>query len=97
MDLVGWTTDAESYIKIYTPTETNEVGVSQRHDGTDGTGYVLSADTSPAEVLRVYEDYTKVHGLEITASAGSPKGIQTAGNGLELKDLVIHDLAEREF
>ena len=29
----GWTTDVDSYIKIYTPVLTSEVGVGQRHEG----------------------------------------------------------------
>ncbi|NLC31515.1 MAG: hypothetical protein GX765_05705, partial [Candidatus Moranbacteria bacterium] len=33
VDIFGWTTDIDNFIKIYTPTLLTEVGVSQRHSG----------------------------------------------------------------
>jgi hypothetical protein len=49
VNISGWTTSASNYIKIYTPTSTGEVGTSQRHTGTKGTGYVLKPNVSPGE------------------------------------------------
>ena len=43
---MGYTTDATRYIRVYTPTSSGEVGVSQRHSGVFGTGFQLNAPTN---------------------------------------------------
>ncbi|KKQ21715.1 MAG: Aminomethyltransferase, partial [Candidatus Moranbacteria bacterium GW2011_GWF2_37_11] len=77
----GWTTTADSYIKVYTPTRSDEVGVSQRHSGVwDATKYNLSTGTGVASVdLR--ENYTVFDGLQITNSgtASTDNDILVAG------------------
>ena len=37
----GWTTDADNYLRVFTPVTASEVGVSQRHTGVAGTGFRL--------------------------------------------------------
>ena len=42
-----WITGPTTYIRVFTPVSTNEVGISQRHFGVAGTGYRI-APTGPA-------------------------------------------------
>ncbi|MFC1610740.1 DUF2341 domain-containing protein [Myxococcota bacterium] len=37
----GWITGQSNYLRIFTPNGSHEVGLSQRHDGTAGTGFRL--------------------------------------------------------
>ena len=69
----GWTTGADNYIRIYTPTDTSEVGVSQRHTGSAGTGFRLapSLDLSGVQnfwYIHVYEEYVRIEGIEVDGS-----------------------------
>jgi len=64
VNIKGWTTDADNYIYIYTPTLANEVGVSQRHDGTWGSGYRRTDELSVAtNYLRIDGLSSKVSGI----------------------------------
>lgn len=66
-DMSSWTTDTDNYIKIYTPTDSNEVGTSQRHNGTwGGGGYRISAENT--YVLAVGVDHVKIFGLQIIST-----------------------------
>ncbi len=56
LDLGGWATDAEHYIRIYTTVEA-------RHDGTSGSGYRLVTTGSPP--IASYVAYFRVEGLEM--------------------------------
>ena len=68
----GWTTTADSYIKVYTPTRSDEVGVSQRHSGIwDTTKYRL--EITDNSVINAYENYIHIDGLQIAS-------IQPTGN-----------------
>jgi serine protease AprX len=58
----GYTTSANNNIRIYTPYLASEVGVSQRHTGKAGTGFVL-APTGTA--ITIKDGYVTVDGLEI--------------------------------
>lgn len=53
----GWTTGPTNYLRIFTPTLPNEVGVSQRHRGRWGEGYQRTNG------LEVYAGYVRVEGL----------------------------------
>jgi hypothetical protein len=103
VNITGWTTGASSYIRIFTPTSTGEVGTSQRHNGTKGTGYVLKPNTSsPGEFLSgidIQEDYVRIEGIEIDGSTitngQSVSGIQTvniaASSDIRIDKCLIHD------
>lgn len=62
----GYTTDADDFIKIFTPTSTAEVGTSQRHNGITG-GYTM--DTSSGDTLTLSDDYMYVEGLNVENSS----------------------------
>lgn len=47
MAIFPWTTGASNYIRLYAPHLASEVGVSQRHTGTVGTGAEISVGTVP--------------------------------------------------
>jgi hypothetical protein len=67
LSVSGWTTGANTYIRIYTPTSSSEVGTSQRHDGTWGTGFMLTPSSGSA--ISVYEDYVRIEGIAMQAAA----------------------------
>ncbi|MDQ1284238.1 MAG: hypothetical protein QG620_586 [Patescibacteria group bacterium] len=61
----GWATSASSYMRIYTPTRTDEVGVTQRHNGVwDASKYWMD-DIAYQFGLYVGVYYARVEGLQI--------------------------------
>ncbi len=78
VNIDGWTTGANTYINIFTPYLSSEVGVTQRHSGTwDATKYRLVAALDYFGVMRVQDDYVRVTGLQIENTR--PKGNRPAG------------------
>jgi hypothetical protein len=74
----GWTTGARNYIKIYTPTDSNEVGVTQRHPGKwDADKYRMEGANT--EMIRNNASNVRIDGLQIyiteSASTGYVMGI----------------------
>jgi hypothetical protein len=62
----SWTTGPSNYIKIFTPTNPNEVGARQRHAGKWSTSaYRLSQGASDSVTLLIGERYVRVDGLQI--------------------------------
>ena len=58
----GWTTGPDNYVKIYTPTQINEVGATQRHDGTWGSGYQRTAKLTislPEELISFADEIAR--------------------------------------
>ena len=104
VNISGWTTGAGNYIRIFTPTGTDEVGASQRHSGSAGTGFVMKPNTSsPGEyfsAIEIQEDYVRIDGIEIdgaTITNGqSVSGIQTnnisAASDIRIDKCLIHDI-----
>ncbi len=76
--ITDWTTDADRYLKIYTPVSSSEVGVSQRHNGAwDDSKYrIESANIAP---IRIGQNdsgvaYLTIEGLQIYLSGVSSNG-----------------------
>ncbi|MCP3681135.1 MAG: hypothetical protein GY861_00455, partial [bacterium] len=104
----GWATGVSSYLKIYTPVASNEVGVSQRHTGRVGTGYVLKpSESSPAAWYSILiidpgdTAYARVEGLEIDGSnvtngqhvRGIAIGDSDESNSwITVEDCIVHDI-----
>ncbi len=66
VDINGWTTSADDYIKMYTPTSTSEVGVSQRHNGVwDDAKYSIQATNSGSVVYNTGNNHLRIDGLQI--------------------------------
>ncbi len=60
----GWTTSEDSYLKIYTPTKSDEVGISQRHTGKwDDTKYFLTYSTG--DMITSYVKFLHIDGLQM--------------------------------
>ena len=76
--ITDWTTDADNYVKIYTPVSSSEVGVSQRHNGTwDDSKYRIEA--AGGAPLRIGQngtgvEYLTIEGLQIYLSAVNGNG-----------------------
>jgi hypothetical protein len=78
--LDSWTTGPTNYIKIYTPSTSNEVGVSQRHNGAwDSAAYRISMDGSYFAPIGIFERYVRIEGLQIDSNlqvVGQSNGVQ---------------------
>jgi hypothetical protein len=108
VDIDGWITGPSNYIRIFTPTDTSEVGTSQRHAGTAGTGFRIAQTidlTSDAYYyairLRADADYTRIEGIEIDGSGwtngGKVYGIVVDGSIGASADIryshnIVHDI-----
>ena len=68
---IAWpNTTVDNFVKIYTPTRTDEVGTSQRHSGKwDTSKYYLQITDSTAFDIRT--DYFRIEGLQITVISPS--------------------------
>ena len=65
----GYTTGANKYIRVYTPTLPNQVGTSQRHTGIARTGFRLRPTTVPdRDTIKVQDNHVRIEGLEIDGS-----------------------------
>jgi hypothetical protein len=59
-----WTTSSIQYVRIFTPYRSTEVGESQRHNGTRGSGYRMEL-TSNTTLISNRTHYTIIDGLEL--------------------------------
>ena len=78
VQITGYTTGPANYIRLYTPTSSAEVGVSQRHQGVLGTGFQISQTNQ--DIIQIYDAYVRVEGLAIQATVtttGWRGGIQS--------------------
>ena len=107
VDINGWTTGAANYIRIFTPTNPNEVGASQRHTGKAGTGFRiaqvidLTLDNHHGAIW-IRDDHIRVEGIEIDgsgmANGGTVFGILVDGSVAATADIryshnIVHDLS----
>lgn len=54
----GWTTDSDSYIKVYAP-------AGERHSGYEGTGFRWVNSTSFRQTCQINEEFVRLEALEI--------------------------------
>ena len=99
-----WVTGANNYIRIYTPVSTSEVGVSQRHTGIAGTGYVRRptvAGTGSHDLFQIDTNYVRLEGLDfdgsmLTGSIENLYGIRiqaaSGSTDIRIEHCLIHDL-----
>lgn len=66
----GWTTSATNTIKIFTPKDPSEVGVSQRHNGawTLSGVYQIGDGSTHSYVIEIQSEYVHIEGLQIFAA-----------------------------
>jgi hypothetical protein len=103
----GYTTDSTHYIRMFAPSGTTEVGASQRHTGTEGTGVVIRpTNSSPGadySIFSVGDLDLRLEGLEFDGSnitnAEVLQGISVndgqagaAGTEVWIDSVIVHDL-----
>jgi len=90
--IVGWTTTAADFIRIFT-------AQAERHNGTarnvSGSGYELSSTGTP---INIREDFVRIEGLVITSTATGAVDIiafggpfTAASNDIRIDQCIIHD------
>ena len=84
----GWTTGVQNFVKIYTPVNSNEVGITQRHSGKWDEGkYRLETGTG-VQSLYISDDYAVVDGLQVTNSGTASTDACIEGDGYS-KNIII--------
>ncbi|MCK5241072.1 T9SS type A sorting domain-containing protein [bacterium] len=66
----GWTTDADSYIRIYTPYLSSETGTNQRHNGTWSNSLYRLVATND-DCLQLSDQNVRIEGLQFQMTATS--------------------------
>jgi hypothetical protein len=61
----GWNTDADNYLRIYTPYLSSEVGESQRHDGKWNAGKYRMVIQEDSSCISVYDVNVRIEGLQV--------------------------------
>ena len=85
----GYTTGPANYIRVYTPTSSNEVGVSQRHRGGFGTGFQLNG-TANAVAIQIDDEYVRVEGLVVQHTVTNNSAVWAVfGSALTTSDVRI--------
>jgi len=99
----GYTTGVDNYIRVYTPVDSSEVGASQRHNGTAGTGFVLQSTCSSGcnHNFQINEEYVRVEGIEIDGSAVNflmyaaiYTKDQSGSSDIRIDKVIVHDLTK---
>ena len=70
VNITGWTTGPDNYVRVFTPVGRHLVGTSQRHSGVAGTGFRVTPTASGAayQIVNLDTGYIRVEGLEIDGS-----------------------------
>jgi hypothetical protein len=101
VEVDGYSTDAAHPITITAASASQVVsGVSQRHNGTAGTGARLVAGANLTDLLRIRDHYVTVEWLELDGAADSARTVTTglhvdgANNAITLRDNLVHDVRQ---
>ncbi|NIO61946.1 MAG: hypothetical protein GTO35_04930, partial [Gammaproteobacteria bacterium] len=72
VNIDGWTTGANNYIKIYTPYLSSEVGASQRHNGKwDNGKYRLEVTSDTSSAISDSANYIRIEGLQVSMTVNA--------------------------
>jgi len=88
----GWEMTKQNYLKIYTPFDESEVGISQRHNGKwDDSAYriVKTNMVGYGVIMRIYEDFVTVEGLQIKTNQYGIVTYSSNANGEIIMDNLI--------
>jgi len=78
-----WTTDADNYVKIYTPK-------SERHNGVKNSGFTLIGSTNP--IIGSFESYTKIRGIAVNGdNSDNGSGVTASGTYSEISNCLVYD------
>jgi hypothetical protein len=93
ISITGWTTDAENFIKIFTPFDLkHDCNLRQRHIGVASSGYKLSVAAAVAGGIRVDCDYTEIEGLHIDGGSNTDNtlvGFNATLDGVKIIDNIL--------
>ena len=100
LDVAGYTTDSSHYVRMFVPSLSGEVGISQRHSGKAGTGVVFRPTIDLAGVqhnmLSISDNYVRLEGVEIDGSnvsnAGFLVGLEIATSHATVNDIHVDNL-----
>ncbi len=82
----SYTTGPSHYIRIYTPTAVTEVGVSQRHRGFFGSGFLIR--TTNGTTIHSDQPYVRIEGLTIEVTVNN----NFSSGGIKSQPLVAGDI-----
>ena len=81
VDITGWTTGPDNYIRIFTPALPSEAGVSQRHAGVWDDNKFRIENTEDA--ISVSANYVRIDGLQLRSTDGDTAdyaGVEITGS-----------------
>jgi len=86
----SWTTGTNTYLSIFAPYDTDEVGTTQRHDGTTGNGYFLT--TGALEAITIQDNYVRIEGIEASSNSNIINvNTIAAANDIRVSYCLLHD------
>ncbi len=88
----GWTLDSTHYVRIYTPVGATEVGTSQRHNGTWGTG-AYRLQVGNASCIDLQDLAIRLEGLQIYLNSmdnNSQRCVRVGATGANAEIYVSH-------
>ena len=90
VNLGGWITGLHTYLKVFTPTTTAQVGTSQRHSGEWSDDYYY-LDLIGSQAFEINNQYTKIVGIQFDVdSDGTNIGLNpTAGGFIQFGKNII--------
>lgn len=95
VNIDGWVTDEQNFIKVYTPVYTNEVGVAQRHDGKwDNNKYQIVVGEGPNQAIYSPTRHIVLDGLQIRRTGVTStffRGIQIGGGAIISNSIIAAD------
>ncbi len=95
VDINGWTTDADHYVKIYVPKEERHTGKAKNSDGSYN-GFAIKNDGSTTNhpTILIETPYTKIDGVivdsnQVWAAAGIGFGSSSSGTNSEISNCIV--------
>ena len=83
VDIRDWNTGQQNFVKYYTPTDSSEVGVSQRHQGRSGTGFQVNGSMS------IYENFVWLDGISLSYTTTRGFFAYNIGGGVGVGEIRI--------
>lgn len=89
----GWTTSQVNRIRVFTPYESSQVGISQRHSGTEFSGFKVTETGDGVDTVFINTEHVTIEGLvveNIGTGAGSNSAISAGwASGIENQAHII--------
>ena len=85
--IADWTTSSQNYLRVFAPYQTSEVGISQRHRGTEDSGYTVTKDSDWGYCIQTGINYVRVEGFVIKTQYINTVGIEADHDVLDGKSV----------